>query len=64
MPIKSQLADIEIPHIPFHDLIIDSLKKYATNVALVSHFREIFILSLITVFSSHLLSNQAKIYEV
>uniref|UniRef100_A0A915ARH8 4-coumarate--CoA ligase n=1 Tax=Parascaris univalens TaxID=6257 RepID=A0A915ARH8_PARUN len=37
MPIKSQLADIEIPHIPFHDLIIDSLKKYGTNVALINH---------------------------
>uniref|UniRef100_A0A914RQ13 AMP-dependent synthetase/ligase domain-containing protein n=1 Tax=Parascaris equorum TaxID=6256 RepID=A0A914RQ13_PAREQ len=48
MPIKSQLADIEIPHIPFHDLIIDSLKKYGTNVALVSHLSEISMSSLIT----------------
>uniref|UniRef100_A0A0M3IVR5 AMP-binding domain-containing protein n=1 Tax=Ascaris lumbricoides TaxID=6252 RepID=A0A0M3IVR5_ASCLU len=45
MPIKSQLADIEIPHIPFHDLIIDSLKKYATNVALVWKVEEMPIKS-------------------
>ncbi|VDK18889.1 unnamed protein product [Anisakis simplex] len=37
MPIKSKLPDVDIPNIPFHDLMINHLQKYGTETALVSH---------------------------
>lgn len=36
MPIKSKLADVHVPFIPFHEMILAELQNYGNNVALIN----------------------------
>lgn len=38
MPIKSELEDINVPSIPFHEMIFSEMQRYGDEVALVIKF--------------------------
>lgn len=35
MPIKSELTDVDVPCVPFHEMIFSEMRRYGNEVALV-----------------------------
>ncbi|EJW74366.1 hypothetical protein WUBG_14725, partial [Wuchereria bancrofti] len=37
MPIKSGLTDVDVPCIPFHEMIFSEMRRYGNEIALVNN---------------------------